>query len=248
MSASAQLINAIESEDRAASTSRDPSERASTKVFGLPELLRLIIPQVPLQDLTKLRRVARSWRDIIFDINHIDPLTIGHGDTNCRCLGNDACVYMPHYTSRVAVRGNPVFRYTHIYQGNWASANIMRHYRGLRLKPWHDDDDHLDLIAKADHFITDPPITSVALSNDNLHLRAMLRVPNGIRVCHILNVFGKMYSKDWDVRTKFAEPTAWYGSLSDIISGTTGGAGNEKADHDDGDGIGAKMNVLSLAK
>jgi hypothetical protein len=248
MSASAQRTNAIEPEYCAASPSRGSPERASTKVFGLPELLRLILPQVPLQDLAKLRRVARLWRDIVFDINHIGPLTIGHGDTNCRCLGNDACVYMPHYTSRVAIRGNPVFRYTHIYQGNWTSANTMRHYRGFRLKPWHDEDDYLDLIAKADHFITDPPITSVAISNDSLHIQAILRAPKGTRVCHILDVFGKIYGTDCGVRTISAEPTAWYGSLTDIISGTIGGTNDEKADHDDGDGVGAKMNVLSLAK
>jgi len=222
---------------------------ANTRVLGLPELLQLILLRVPVQNLTALRRVARLWNDVTLDINHVDPISIGHGDNCCRCLCGDACVHTPHYTSRFAIRGNPVFTYTHIYRaatrdrnGNWTIADTMRHYRGLALNRWLDHDSDLDLDAIADQFITDPPITLVALSDHSLHVQAMLRVPTGIRVGDIQDVFAKMYAaNDDDAKGQAAWPTAWYGCFSDIVRSTDAGSmGNE-------DDIGTKLAVLSLA-
>jgi hypothetical protein len=193
---------------------------ASTKALGLTEILQLILLQVPLNNLTALRRVARLWKDVILAINHVDPWIFGHGDENCTCLGVDTCVHMPHYASRFAITGNPVFTYTHIYRcatrdrnGHWTIANTMRHYRGLSLKSCYgdgDEDSILDTVA--DHFITDPPITIVALSDYNLHVRAMMRVSTGIRVCDIQDAFAKIYNTDSSENKSIAQSIAWYGA------------------------------------
>lgn len=117
---------------------------ASTQVFNNPELLQIILQQVPVEHLTALRPVARAWNDIILKINHIAFTANGHGDENCKCLRTQACVHIPHYTHRFAIRGNPIFTSTHIYRtttkdrnGEEVTPTTQRHYRGLKLKSWN---------------------------------------------------------------------------------------------------------------
>jgi hypothetical protein len=158
---------------------------ASTKTLRIPELLKIILLQVPVQYLTALRPVARAWNDIILEINHIAPATIGHGDENCTCLVNtQACTHTPHYTHRFPIRGNPAFTHTHFHRttskdhnGEEILPNTLRHYRGLKLKSRNDTS---ELDACANQFITDPPVTLVALGNAGVggtYMQAMLRVP-----------------------------------------------------------------------
>ena len=230
---------------------------ASTKVLRIPELLEIILHQVPVEHLTKLRPVARLWNNIISEINHIDPISIGHGDVDCTCLSKDVCIDIPHYTGRFAIRGNPAFAYTHIYRtttkdhnGEGIIPTTQRHYRGLKLKSW---DDITALDETADHFITNPPVTMVAMGNSwfgYTHVKAMLRVPSGIRVSDLRDVFVKMNDADCSrARSGVGGPSAWFACTSDIIRSpvdTGNGEGEGEGVGDDEDDVGMGFATLFL--
>jgi hypothetical protein len=228
---------------------------ASTKALGIPELLQIILLQVPVEYLTTLHPVARLWRNIIFKLNHLEPGSIGHGDADCLCLCKDVCTDIPHYTGRFAIRGNPAFAYTHVYRTTTKDHNgediiptTQRHYRGLKVKSWVNIS-RLD--ASDNHFITDPPITLVALGNSGYgytHVKAMLRVSTGIRVGDLRDVFAKMhYAKDGSGsgRPYDARPSAWYAYTSEIVR-RIGDTGNGESEHDSGDDFAAEMLTLSF--
>lgn len=237
-------------EDRTLSS----DSRASTTALGIPELLQIILLQVPVEYLTTLRPVARLWRNIISELNHLEPVSIGHGDAGCLCLFKDVCIDIPHYTGRFAVRGNPAFAYTHMYHTTTKDHNgedivptTQRHYRGLKFRPWGDRSSELD--TSDDHFITDPPITLVALGNTGngyTHIKAMLRVPTGIRVSNLREVFARMeYADDGRGRPYDARPSAWYANTSEIVRRTSD-TGNGESEHDAGDDFAAEMLTLSF--
>jgi hypothetical protein len=66
-------------------TRTDPADEyqdAASKVFGINELVKLILEQIPLtQDRTQLRRVSKAWNTILTDIGYaihpIDPILAG---------------------------------------------------------------------------------------------------------------------------------------------------------------------------
>lgn len=228
---------------------------ASTKVLGIPELLQIILHEVPVEHLTKLRPVARLWNNIISEINHIDPVSIGHGDANCTCLRKDVCPDVPHYTGRFAIRGNPAFAYTHIYRTTTKDHNgeeiipmTQRHYRGLKLKSW---DDIAELDESADHFITDPPVTVLALGNSwfgYTRVKGMLRVPSGIRVSDLRDVFVKMFDAEgYRARSGVGGPSAWFACTSEIVrTSSDTGEGEDEGDGDDEDDVGMGLATLFL--
>ena len=189
------------------------------------------------------------WNDIISEINHIDPATIDHGQAHCRCLGTNRCAHMPHYASNIAIRGNPVFRYIHIYRGvhkghngEETSSKTLRHYRGLQLRSW---DDTSDLDASANHFITDPPITMIVVGGPRFG--ASLRVPTGIRAGDLRDVVAKLVGANTGyAKPSTATPIAWYACMSDIIRDSDD-TGNRTAEHDEKNEVGAKIARLSFA-
>lgn len=202
--------------------------------------------------------MARVWNDIISKINHIGPDSMGHGDLNCVCLCKNVCTDIPLYTGQFAIRGNPAFTHTHIYRtttkdhnGEDITPTILRHYRGLRFMPGNDTSSGLD--TGENYFITDPPITVVALGNSGfgyMHVKAMLRVSSGIRVNDLRNVFAKMkYPNYGRGRPYDAKPSAWYACTSDIVRRTIDPS-NGESDCDDGDNeedFAARMLTLSFA-
>lgn len=222
---------------------------ASTKALGVPELLQIILQEVPVEHLTALRGVDRIWNNIVSELNHIGPVSIGHGDEDCTCLGADACTHMPHYASNIAIRGNPVFKYIHIYRGaarehdgGETTSNTQRHYRGLQLKSWSDTS---DLDTNAHHFLTDPPITLITVGDSRFGVS--LLVPMGIRVGDLRDVLAKMV----DTNSRYAKPSpagpiAWYACTSDIVR-RTNDTSNGEGDCDDGDDFAVGMLRLSLA-
>ena len=230
----------------------DSDLSASARVLGIPELLQIILPQVPLGHLTALRHVARHWNNIISEINHIDPIAIGHGEKDCRCLGVDTCAHIPHYSSHIAIKGNPVFQYCHRYQpatkgrnGESIPCNTQRHYRELKTESLRNNCSELG--ARGDQFITDPPVTLVAIRIPGFAsgVQAMLRVPTGIRVSDIQDLFAKMYDSSGAYHLDNAtQPVAWYGCISNIIRGTSD-TGNGEAQCDDGNNAAAKTDTLS---
>lgn len=234
-------------EDRTLSS----DSRASTTALGIPELLQIILLQVPVEYLTTLRRVARLWCNIISELNHLEPVSIGHGDATCACLGSaETCVDIPHYTGRFAIRGNPAFSYIHVYRTTTKDHNgeeiiptTQRHYRGIRLMPWGDSSFELD--KRANHFITDPPITLVTLGNMGYgftNVKAVLKVPTGILVSDLRDVFGKMDHADDDGGGRLS---AWFASTSDIVRSNSE-TGNSESDHGAGDDFAAEMLTLSF--
>lgn len=228
-------------------TSSDPL--ASAKALGIAELLQIILQEVPVEHLTALRRVARIWNDIVSELNHIDPVSIGHGDEDCTCLGADACKHMPHYASNIAIRGNPVFKYIHIYRGaakeqdgGETTSNTLRHYRGLQLKSWSDTS---ELDTNAHHFLTDPPITMVTVGDSRFG--ASLRVPMGIRVGDLRDALAKLVNTNSGyAKPSPARPIAWYACTSDIVR-RTNDTSNGEGDCDNGDDLAVGMLTLSVA-
>ena len=229
---------------------------AGTKALGIPELLQIILQEVPVEHLTDLRRVARVWNDIISEINHIDPVSIGHGDNNnCRCLGADACAHIPHCTGRFSIRGNPVFAYAHMYRmttkdhnGEDITPTTLRRYRGLKVSRRYDASSDSDM--SGGHFITDPPISLIALSNSGFGytpVKAMLRVSTGIRVRDLRDIFAKMNYTDNGRRRRYnARPCACYACTSDITRGSID-ASNGESDIEDEDDFAVMMVTLFLA-
>ena len=238
--------------------STDPP--ASTKVFNIAELLELVLRQIPIEHLTALRPVARAWNDIILEINHISSATVGHADWKCVCLGSkETCIDIPHYfAGRFAIRGNSAFRYTHIHRmagaehddGLQTGPTTLRHYRGISLKSWEDTLEKED--GSGYEFITNPPITVVALENSGFGytcVKAMLRVTSGIRVSDLREVFAKtdyVVDDHGHIRQGSGRPSAWYACTSGIARGT-GDTGNGEDERKDGNDVGAEMGSLSIA-
>jgi hypothetical protein len=129
------------------------------------------------------------------------------------------------------------------HNGEEILPNTLRHYRGLKLKSWNDTS---ELDACANQFITDPPVTLVALGNAGVggtYMQAMLRVPTGIRVSDLLDVWAKMYYADCGhAGPAMGCPSAWYACTSDIVRITDGAGGRM-----DGDDVGAEMGMLTIA-
>ncbi|KAM0713209.1 hypothetical protein Q7P35_000661 [Cladosporium inversicolor] len=226
---------------------------ASMKVLRIPELLQIILHEVPVEYLTKVRPVARLWNNIISELNHIKPISIGHGDANCICLCEDVCTDIPHYTGSFAIRGNSAFAYTHIYRTTTKDHNgedviptTQRHYRGLKLKSW---DDVAELDESANRFVTDPPVTMVALGDSwfwYTQVKAMLRVPSGIRVSDLRDLFFKTNDADCShARSGVGAPSAWFACSSEIVRSPSD-TGEGEGDGNDEDYVGMGLAMLFL--
>ena len=178
----------------------------ATSALNVPEILRLIIKQVPFQDRTSIRRVSKAWQAAVED------QTVGH---TLKPVGYDCWMYekvpsVPMYLVesqdcelrpkcysgiiRLVLRKLPrSSTYT------WRHDNTTRlHHNGqvvLRLR------DLKMLICNQHEFVTHPPVTQVVVCVDRKGSAgigdervASLRMARGIRIVDLLECFEKFNS------------------------------------------------------
>lgn len=77
-------------------------------------------------------------------------------------------------------------------------------------------------------------------------VKALLRVPSGIRVRDLMYVFVKMYDAEGDhARSGVGGPSAWFACTSEIVRSPSD-TGNGEADGDDGNDVGMGLARLFL--
>jgi hypothetical protein len=160
-------------------------DSSAAAVLQSPELLQMIISEVPCEERTSLRRVSKHWRAVEKIGHAFEP--IGHV-----LFRIEQCGALPLYASQVVFRHNQVFRdqvMPVIVGGNPVRPAYRISCRSLLR--------HLSAISSAmlgknvDQFITDPPITEVNVSIDcgngaEYTDEIPLRVRGGIRLKDVL--------------------------------------------------------------
>jgi hypothetical protein len=167
-------------------TETDASEvyqAPSNQVFGINELVGLILERIPTQNRSQLRRVSKAWSTIITDIGHaihlIDPIVAG---CNIPC-----------------------------YEIEEILANSGLEVSSFSSEPWKatepefvafEEPSNSSLLSTRRHeFVTSPPITTVMLAISmstapltirRYHRKATLTVHAGIRIGHLLDMFNRM--------------------------------------------------------
>jgi hypothetical protein len=166
--------------------SADEYQDAASKVFGINELVGLILEQIPLtQDRTQLRRVSKARNTILTDIgcaiHPIDPILAGSP--------------VPCYEVTTNIRLHPGLK-TFFFSRNYFE-HTKRKYAATFQKPSNS----LLLAARRHEFVTSPPITTVVLA---LRFKgkpkclclsqshAILVVRAGIRIGHLLEIFDQL--------------------------------------------------------
>jgi hypothetical protein len=141
---------------------------AATAVFDTNELLHLIVSAVPCEHRTSLRRVSKAWEAAVSKIGYtIRP--IGY-----RVMSNFLRPWMPLCTPSITLKINRVF----FSYSSFVSAGDPKTFNIL-MSTQQDD---VIMFELRHEFITDPPITQLAIcSSQNPHV-ASLHVRGGIRV------------------------------------------------------------------
>jgi hypothetical protein len=170
-------------------TDRSKAEQdPTTQVFGINELVGLILEHVPTQSRSQLRRICKAWNATIIDIGHainpIDPILAGFS--------------IPCYEVDFEIRLNPFLR---IYSSpKRARIGLPQPDIAAFQKPTNPSLPML-LAARRDEFATSPPITTImlalrpkctpeCLSVYNHH--ATLKVRSGIRIGHLVDMFNQL--------------------------------------------------------
>jgi hypothetical protein len=150
-----------------------------TAVFDTNELVHLIIDAVPREHRTRLLRVSKAWRAATMKLGHVvEP--IGY-----RFMSNLLHPWLPMYPPDIAFKINRGFSsYTsYVSKGDPKPHNILLSQQRLKL---------YDSVKLSQKFLTDPPITQLAICNcENAHI-ASLQVRGGIRVGHLRECLRKI--------------------------------------------------------
>jgi hypothetical protein len=180
--------------------------RESSKVPN--EILDYIFAQVPVKQRARLRIVSKGRRNFIDKANLVDPAFVRN--TNLY-YGNQ----VPCYPAYIDIRLNPIL-------------DIERHLAtGVPLSPFELDleypkypwcrlrcvgDETAPLQHKND-FITSPPITVIAIAYSVESITSILRVADGIRGRHFLDICTRMHTQaaqiGWSPVTGRREPFKW---------------------------------------
>jgi hypothetical protein len=163
-------------------------DSSAAAVLELPELLHMIICEVPREHRTMLRRVSSNWKAAVEKIGYVfQPDGYGHG---YHFEDNP----MPLYTSQAIFRSNPVFLDGLFSTGRPAdqmSPGYRVEYRTLgssRSIP------HFVSVAKLSEnghqFVTHPPLTELLVRTGSIFdPRFRLQVDGGIRLKDLLDFF-----------------------------------------------------------
>jgi hypothetical protein len=164
---------------------------AVSAVFGVTELLLLIVSAVPLEERTWIRRVSKSWQAAIERVGHaLEPI----GYHQCR-FGGTWVGFEPAYQTQYYMSFNVRCLGSRRYPAQAASPSFKTSVttESLNLSKMEDT------TKCRRKFITIPPITQVVMSarsgEDGAFEDgrvAILRVRGGIRVEDVLEYFKKL--------------------------------------------------------
>ena len=165
---------------------------AAETVLGIPELLLLIVAEVPLDCRTSIRRVSKTWEAAVNKVGHtLEPL--GYGTiTSFECVDagllNLHCVPMYPVTEesrRRMLKPNRRAGLDNVYMDRigeyFANSHGIRQLAIHLLLP-------KKLIKHINEFMTDPPVTQVLICGAHF---SILRVSGGIRIGDLLECFEK---------------------------------------------------------
>ena len=171
----------------------ESSSAAMDAVMQTNELLHLILGEVPLKYRTSIRRVSKTWQAAVVKIGHtLQP------------VGYDP-------------KGEPLYPSTCALASNLATNDD--HPMMIRNSDWNESDGRLgfhefdfdqdrisdkpEFAEREYEFLTDPPVTQARLIDwARPWARAILRVPDGIRVRDLMECFRKMCTGDHTSRTQ----------------------------------------------
>lgn len=159
---------------------------ATTAVFDTNELLHLIIGAIPRENRTSLRRVSKAWRAAVLKLGHvIEPI----GYRFRLDLWRPGA---PMYPLLIKLKHNPIVSHRNKGWTTMVMSDVPGSYDMLLNRSPRPKS-----VAKPgqlDHeFITDPPITQLALCCSAYGQVASLQVREGIRVGHLVEHLAKMH-------------------------------------------------------
>jgi hypothetical protein len=186
--ASSDSDDSSEDDDSNSGEREQVEDSSAAAVLELPELLHMIISEVPREHRTMLRSVSRDWKAAVEKIGYVfQPDDIGHG----LYREDDP---MPLYTSQAIFRSNPVFLdslFSKRRPADQVNPGYLVKYRCLgssRSIP------HFVSVAKLSEnghqFVTHPPLTEMLVRTGSIaHPRVRLQVDGGIRLRDLLEFF-----------------------------------------------------------
>lgn len=163
-------------------------ESSAAAVLDLPELLHMIICEVPREHRTMLRRVSRNWKAAVEKIGYVfQPNDIGHGPYR----EDDP---MPLYTSQAIFRSDPVFLdslFSTRGPADQVNPGYLIKYRCLgpsRSIPHFVS--VAELSENGHQFVTHPPLTELPVQTGSLFdPRIRVQVDGEIRLKDLLDFF-----------------------------------------------------------
>lgn len=194
---------------------------AVVTVLGIPELLLLIIAEVPLDCRTSIRRVSKTWQAAVEKVGHtLDPVSYGFFRYyDHKYLRNPN---LPLYPPEIELSPNLALgcHGTKTSLGlrlqHWSYALDFAYDWGSPGRPGHIGRDH--------EFTTNPPVTQLVLSagQDDDARVANLRVPGGIEIGDLRHYLSKMVPEEnlGDKCAHFSHRTESYAALNCVIQRT----------------------------
>jgi hypothetical protein len=192
---------------------------AAEAVLGIPELLLLIISEVPLNDRTSLRPVSKTWQAAVERIRHVlEPA--GYG---CWGISGDSLDSVPGYSVE-----REFMRLKH----NGPAGLPLKQIRAYYFRAKNNPNDYAakevglglynrkKLLMHEHEFITDPPITQALICEKHTGRKSSwnsdrgvvsLRVRGGIRIRDLLERLEKLDPTLSRTRlhAKYYVPYAW---------------------------------------
>lgn len=162
---------------------------AATAVLDTNELLKKILSQVPCEYRVNLRRVSKTWKHVVSEVGYaVEPVYARPS--------HDPEKGVPYYPNHLTIKCHPVTGKGYRRKGSAAYSRYVENRS--RCAELHMTNFNLRK-GELEEFITDPPITQVAVSYHDVNTAtwgieklATLRVPGGIRIMHLRGTFRKM--------------------------------------------------------
>jgi hypothetical protein len=141
----------------ASKADQDPT----TEVFGINELVKLVLERVPIQNRLPLRRVSKKWDQIISDIGYIidpvdaEPFEVRHKSID---IGDLISIDKDEHCYEVDfnILMNPGLENV-LYPSFWLFDNAQ-------MGAFELPSDVSSLLTKREEFVTTPPITTLMLA------------------------------------------------------------------------------------
>jgi hypothetical protein len=186
--ASSDSDDSSEDDDSNSGEHEQVEDSSAAAVLELPELLHMIISEVPREHRTMLRSVSRDWKAAVEKIGYVfQPDDIGHG----LYREDDP---MPLYTSQAIFRSNPVFLDSLFSKRRPADQVNPGYLVKSRCLGSSRSIPHFVSVAKLSEnghqFVTHPPLTEMLVRTGSIaHPRVRLQVDGGIRLRDLLEFF-----------------------------------------------------------